>query len=65
MIVRETIGEVHCMEMKPPMGGGRKRYVPPRVTRYGDLRRITLTKGGGANDGGAPKPNTKDQGAST
>lgn len=42
----------------------RKPYRPPRLTVHGDLRRLTMVKGGGANDGGG-KPRTKLSGPST
>ena len=41
----------------------KKPYRTPRITVYGDLRRLTLAKGGAANDGGG-KPRTKAAGAS-
>lgn len=37
---------------------GKKRYAPPALTIYGDLRRLTRSKGGAACDGGG-KPATK------
>lgn len=40
----------------------KKPYRPPRLTVYGDLRRLTMVKGGSANDGGG-KPRTKLSGA--
>lgn len=40
----------------------RKPYRRPRITVYGDLRRLTMVKGGGNNDGGG-KPATKISGA--
>ncbi len=36
----------------------RKPYRSPRLTVYGDLRRLTMVKGGSANDGGG-KPRTR------
>ena len=36
----------------------KKRYVPPVLTVYGDLRRLTKAKGGAACDGGG-KPMTR------
>jgi hypothetical protein len=36
--------------------GGKDSWHTPRLIVYGDLRRLTRGKGGGANDGG---PNTK------
>lgn len=35
----------------------RKRYSPPRLEVYGDLRRLTMVKGGTAGD--AAKPATR------
>jgi|tagenome__1003787_1003787.scaffolds.fasta_scaffold15870430_2 hypothetical protein len=44
---------------------GRKEYHSPRLKHLGDFRRLTqVTKGGGANDGGGAKPNTKSGGGS-
>ena len=37
---------------------GKKRYVPPVLTVYGDLRRLTKSKGG-VNCDGAAKPMTR------
>lgn len=39
----------------------KKPYHPPRLTVYGDLRRLTMAKGGNRNDGGG-KPKTKTTG---
>ena len=33
-------------------GSGRKHYGPPRLTVYGDLRRLTRAKGGTKGDSG-------------
>lgn len=41
----------------------KKPYRPPRLIVHGDLRRLTMAKGGGANDG-IGKPRTKSGGAS-
>jgi len=53
------------VEQSPKSGGpeskkprGRKPYTAPRMTEYGDLRRIALAKGGSKGDG-AGKPATK------
>jgi hypothetical protein len=48
--------------MKAKTPGAKKPYRPPRLTVYGDLRRLTLAKGGSSNDGGG-KPKTKASGA--
>ncbi|MBI3454388.1 MAG: lasso RiPP family leader peptide-containing protein [Candidatus Rokubacteria bacterium] len=40
----------------------RKPYRPPRLVVYGDLRRLTMTKGGNKGDGGG-KPTTRASGA--
>jgi len=37
---------------------GKKRYTPPALTIYGDLRRLTQSKGG-MNCDGAGKPATR------
>jgi hypothetical protein len=37
---------------------GKKRYAPPALTVYGDLRRLTKSKGGTSCDG-AGKPMTR------
>lgn len=42
----------------------KKPYRPPRLVVYGDLRRLTETKGGGNNDG-LGKPRTKLGGGPT
>lgn len=42
----------------------KKPYRPPRLVVYGDLRSLTMVKGGTANDGGG-KPRTKLSGPST
>lgn len=39
----------------------RKPYRPPRLSVYGDLRRLTAAKGGTRNDGGG-KPKSKTTG---
>lgn len=39
----------------------RKPYRAPRLTVYGDLRRLTMAKGGGKSDGGG-KPATRTTG---
>lgn len=36
----------------------KKPYRPPRLTVYGDLRRLTMAKGGNRSDSGAPKTKT-------
>ena len=41
-----------------PTTAQRKPYRAPRLVVYGDLRRITMAKGGSANDGGG-NPKTK------
>ncbi len=41
----------------------KKSYHRPRLVMYGDLRRLTMAKGGTKNDGGG-KPATKLSGAS-
>lgn len=41
----------------------KKPYRPPRLVAYGDLRTLTMAKGGNKNDGGG-KPATKLSGAS-
>jgi hypothetical protein len=41
-----------------PKVGGRKPYRAPRLVEYGDLRKITLAKGGNKNDDPTP-PATK------
>lgn len=40
----------------------KKRYQPPRLVTYGDLRRLTKVKMGAMNDG-AGKPHTRMAGA--
>jgi hypothetical protein len=40
----------------------KKPYRAPKLVVYGDLRRLTASKGAGANDGGGGKPNTKSGG---
>lgn len=42
----------------------KKPYRPPRLVVYGDLRRLTMAKGGTSADGGG-KAKTKLSGAST
>ena len=38
--------------MKPKTSGqGKKPYRPPRLVVYGDLRRLTMAKGGTRSDG--------------
>lgn len=45
--------------MKPETTGQKKKpYRPPRLVVYGDLRTLTMAKGGSKNDGGG-KPRTK------
>lgn len=39
----------------------KKTYRPPRLVVYGDLRRLTMAKGGSNADGG--KPSTRTTGA--
>ncbi len=48
--------------MKAKAKQTKKPYRPPRITVYGNLRRLTLAKGGTQNDGGG-KPRTKAGGA--
>ncbi len=40
----------------------RKPYRPPRLVTHGNLRHLTMSKGGSANDGSG-KPRTKVTGA--
>jgi hypothetical protein len=54
-----------CLVPVNELNPDNKTYSAPKLIRYGDLRRITAAKGGGANDGGAPKPNTKASGPNT
>jgi len=45
--------------MKSKTASQRKKpYHPPRLTVYGDLRRLTMAKGGNRSDFGAPKTRT-------
>lgn len=46
-----------------PRNQTKKPYRTPRLVVHGDLRRLTMTKGGTTNDG-AGKPRTKSGGAS-
>lgn len=42
--------------MKPKTANQTKKpYRSPRLVVYGDLRRLTMTKGGTQTDGGSPK----------
>ncbi len=45
--------------MKSKADRKKKPYQSPRLVVYGDFRTLTRAKGGGANDGGGPKPKTK------
>ena len=48
--------------MKSKTASQRKKpYHPPRLTVYGDLRRLTMAKGGNRRDGGG-NPKTKTTG---
>ncbi len=48
--------------MKPKSARPKKKtYRPPRLVVYGDLRRLTMAKGGTSGDGG--KPATRSTGA--
>ncbi len=47
--------------MKAKANQPKKPYRPPRLKVYGDLRRLTMAKGGSANDGGG-KPRTRASG---
>lgn len=44
--------------MKSKTQGKKKPYRPPRLVVYGDLRRLTMAKGGQKGDGGG-NPKTK------
>lgn len=46
-----------------PRNQTKKPYRSPRLVVHGDLRRLTMAKGGTNNDGGG-KPRTKSGGAS-
>jgi hypothetical protein len=37
-------------------GAARKRYASPRLTVYGDLRRLTLAKGSNKSEGAGSPP---------
>jgi len=41
----------------------KKKYQTPSLAVYGDLRRLTQSKGASSNDGGGAKPSTKTGGA--
>jgi hypothetical protein len=46
-------------EMKTEATGqAKKSYHSPRLVVYGDLRRLTMAKGGNRSDFGAPKTRT-------
>lgn len=49
------------MKERKTTTGKRKPYRPPRITVYGDLRRVTQVKGGNKADG-AGKPATRASG---
>lgn len=51
------------MKTKTPRSNLKKKpYRPPRLVAYGDLRTLTMAKGGNKGDGGA-KPSTRVSGS--
>ena len=51
------------LEGPHPEKTGKKPYNPPKLVVYGNLRELTMAKGGAKNDGGG-KPATKSTGKS-
>lgn len=48
--------------MKPKTANQTKKpYRSPRLMVYGDLRRLTMVKGGGSKEAGQPKTKTTGQ----
>jgi len=61
--INPTRSGVMNLEGPHPEKTGKKPYNPPKLVVYGNLRELTMAKGGAKNDGGG-KPATKLTGKS-
>ena len=46
-----------------PSPGKKRPFRKPKLTEYGNLAKLANTKGLNKNDGGGPKPNSRDTGS--